>query len=278
MASSAGESPTFDTMNLTPATAAGIILRLRTSGRPVEEDMTMSRGCATGVSLALLGLLLPACSLSTPTRAAAPASLAELAKQSLARLDGDVKVLGLVQPVEIIRDQQGIPHIYAKNDDDLFFAQGYVMAQDRLWQLEMWRRWHEGRLAEIFGPKALRLRRADAAVDVPRSVGREGVDELPPRRRAPLHRVGQRPQRLRRRSTPTTCRSSSRSRASSPTPWTAKTVTLRWAQLGLDSASGTPDRRDPLARDVAKIGREGSQPARGAGSRGTTSWCPTAST
>ena len=61
---------------------------------------------------------------------------------------------GLKEPVEIIRDQQGMPHIYAKNDDDLFFAQGYVMAQDRLWQLEMWRRWREGRLAEIFGPKA----------------------------------------------------------------------------------------------------------------------------
>ena len=65
-----------------------------------------------------------------------------------------VKVAGLKEPVEIIRDQQGIPHIYAKNDDDLFFAQGYVMAQDRLWQLEMWRRWREGRLAEVFGPKA----------------------------------------------------------------------------------------------------------------------------
>ncbi len=61
---------------------------------------------------------------------------------------------GLKEPVEIVRDQQGIPHIYAKNDDDMFFAQGYVMAQDRLWQLEMWRRWREGRLAEIFGPKA----------------------------------------------------------------------------------------------------------------------------
>ena len=47
-----------------------------------------------------------------------------------------------------------IPHIYAQNDDDLFRAQGYIMAQDRLWQMEMWCRWHEGRLAEIFGPEA----------------------------------------------------------------------------------------------------------------------------
>ena len=157
----------------------------------------MSRRLVAGLSLALLALIVPAYSTSTKTEAAEPASLGELAKQSLARLDGEVKVAGLKAPVEIVRDQQGIPHIYAKNDDDMFFAQGYVMAQDRLWQLEMWRRWREGRLAEIFGPKAYRLRRAYAAADVPRAVGRQGVEELPPRRRAPLHRVGQRPQRVR---------------------------------------------------------------------------------
>src|SRR4249919_3858132 len=116
--------------------------------------MSMTRGFAVRFSLALLVLLFPACSTSTPTPAALPASLDELAKQSLARLDGVLRVPGLKEPVEIIRDQQGIPHIYAKNDDDMFFAQGYVMAQDRLWQLEMWRRWREGRLAEVFGPKA----------------------------------------------------------------------------------------------------------------------------
>ncbi len=48
-----------------------------------------------------------------------------------------------------------MPHIYARNTDDLFFAQGYVMAQDRLWQMEMWRRQREGRLAEILGPSAV---------------------------------------------------------------------------------------------------------------------------
>ena len=159
--------------------------------------MPVSRRFAAGLSLSMLTLLSSGCSTPAPAEVAAPASLDELAKRSLARLDGEVQVPGLKAPVEIIRDQQGIPHIYAKNDDDMFFAQGYVMAQDRLWQLEMWRRWREGRLAEIFGPKALRLRRARPADDVPRAVGREGVDELPPRRRAPLHRVGQRPQRLR---------------------------------------------------------------------------------
>ena len=82
-------------------------------------------------------------------------ALKNLARQSLARIDGELKVPGLKQPVEVIRDPWGIPHIYAQNTDDLFFAQGYVMAQDRLWQMEMWKRTRQGRLAEILGPAAL---------------------------------------------------------------------------------------------------------------------------
>ena len=73
-----------------------------------------------------------------------PQSLLEVASESLAQIDGEIEIPGLREPVEIIRDEWGVPHIYAENDDDLFFAQGYVMAQDRLWQMEMWRRWHEG--------------------------------------------------------------------------------------------------------------------------------------
>ena len=75
------------------------------------------------------------------------ASLKELARSSLARIDGELRVPGLQKDVQVIRDTWGVPHIYAQNVDDLFFAQGYVMAQDRLWQLELWRRWHQGRLA-----------------------------------------------------------------------------------------------------------------------------------
>ena len=51
-------------------------------------------------------------------------------------------------------DEHGVPHIYAQNQLDMFFAQGYVQAQDRLWQIDMWRRTNEGRLAEILGPEA----------------------------------------------------------------------------------------------------------------------------
>lgn len=85
----------------------------------------------------------------------ATAELKTLARQSLAQLDGALNVPGLREPVDIIRDRWGIPHIYARNVDDLFFAQGYVIGQDRLWQMEMWRRQREGRLAEILGPSVV---------------------------------------------------------------------------------------------------------------------------
>src|SRR5262245_7816161 len=114
--------------------------------------MITPRRFAASWSPALLTLLISAC--STPP-APQPASLDELAKQSLAQIEGELKVSGLEEPVEILRDRNGMPHIYAKNDTDMFFAQGYVMAQDRLWQLEMWRRWREGRLAEIYGAAAI---------------------------------------------------------------------------------------------------------------------------
>jgi penicillin amidase len=78
--------------------------------------------------------------------------LKTVARQSLAQLDGTLNAPGLREAVEVVRDRWGVPHIYARNTDDLFFAQGFVMGQDRLWQLEMWRRQREGRLAEILGP------------------------------------------------------------------------------------------------------------------------------
>lgn len=82
-------------------------------------------------------------------------TLAERAMSRLARLDGTVAVSGLDSAVEVRRDTWGVPHIYAKTQHDMFFAQGYVVAQDRLFQLEMWRRMGEGRLAEVLGPSAV---------------------------------------------------------------------------------------------------------------------------
>ncbi len=65
-------------------------------------------------------------------------------------------VAGLEAPVEILTDCWGIAHIYAENQRDLFFAQGFNAARDRLFQLEIWRRRVLGRMAEIQGPKALK--------------------------------------------------------------------------------------------------------------------------
>ena len=66
-----------------------------------------------------------------------------------------LRVSALTAPVEVRRDRWGVPHIYARNQRDLFIAQGFVAAQDRLFQMEMWRRQGEGRLAEVLGPAAV---------------------------------------------------------------------------------------------------------------------------
>jgi penicillin amidase len=82
-------------------------------------------------------------------------SLRQRAKAVLAQLDGEIPLTGLQQPVEVVRDQWGIPHIYAQNQNDLFFAQGFVAAQDRLFQIDIWRRIGLGETAEILGEQAL---------------------------------------------------------------------------------------------------------------------------
>ncbi len=70
----------------------------------------------------------------------------------LSQIEGSIPVHGLEQPVEVLRDRWGVAHIYAQTVRDLFFAQGYVAAQDRLYQIEIWRRTGAGELAEVFGP------------------------------------------------------------------------------------------------------------------------------
>ena len=85
-----------------------------------------------------------------------PSRIIGLATASLATIDGTIALPALRSDVRVVRDTWGVPHIYAQSVDDLFFAQGFVMAQDRLWQMEMWRRAAEGRLAEILGPTSVR--------------------------------------------------------------------------------------------------------------------------
>lgn len=71
------------------------------------------------------------------------------------KIDGKFTLRGIGAAVDIVRDAEGIPHIYAKNSGDAYFALGFVHAQDRLWQMELNRRIPAGRLAEVLGPNAL---------------------------------------------------------------------------------------------------------------------------
>jgi penicillin amidase len=99
---------------------------------------------------ALLALGLAGCSGNRPSLDT-EAGLRSAAKQRLAQIEGTIAVEGLREPVEVLRDRWGIAHIYAKTAEDLFFAQGFVAAQDRLYQMEIWRRTGTGELADVFG-------------------------------------------------------------------------------------------------------------------------------
>ncbi len=210
----------------------------------------VSRARAARLSIACL--LLAGCTTSAPAPTA-PASLDDLATRSLATIDGDLKVPGLKEPVEVIRDKEGIPHIYAKNDEDLFFAQGYVMAQDRLWQLELWRRWREGRLAEVFGPQAFDI---DARTRLTMFRGpwdaAEWTSYHPDAERlftalANGHNayLAANADHLPIEFTLTGIK---------PEPWTAKTVVLRWASLAVDSVRGQAINEIQLALSAKKLG------------------------
>ena len=87
------------------------------------------------------------------------ALLRRLARRSLPQVAGTLRLPPLEDPVEVIRDRFGIPHIYARGRLDLVRAQGFVHAQDRLWQMEAVRRFAFGRLSEIAGERTLELDR-----------------------------------------------------------------------------------------------------------------------
>jgi penicillin amidase len=84
--------------------------------------------------------------------AALPGGLAVHAQPAATTLRAE----GLAQPVEIVRDRWGVNHIYAQTEGDLFFAQGYAAARDRLFQFEMWRRQATGTVAEMLGRRELK--------------------------------------------------------------------------------------------------------------------------
>jgi len=91
-----------------------------------------------------------------------------LLRRSLPRLEGVTELPGLERPVDVLRDRFGVPQIFAENERDLFFAQGYVHAQDRFFQMELGRRAGHGSLSELLGGRALELDRLSRTVGLGR--------------------------------------------------------------------------------------------------------------
>jgi penicillin G amidase len=82
-----------------------------------------------------------------------------IARSPLPQLEGSVAVPGISSKVQVTRDEHGVPTIEAGSLEDLFFAQGYVTAQDRLWQMDLMRRAAAGELSEIIGPDTVKMDR-----------------------------------------------------------------------------------------------------------------------
>ena len=115
----------------------------------------MKRNRLVGIGASIGVAVLAALALLERGGGSQDSPLREEARQVLARTAGTMKLRGLEKPVTVLRDEWGIPHIYAETQADLFFAQGFVAAQDRLWQMDLWRRVGEGRLAEVVGKGAV---------------------------------------------------------------------------------------------------------------------------
>jgi penicillin amidase len=109
--------------------------------------------------------------------------LYRVAGSALPQLDGTLAVSGLRENVAVTRDGHGVPTIDAANLDDLFFAQGYVTAQDRLWQMDIMRRFAAGDTAEILGPDMLPHDREQRTLGL-RGAARRAAAALSPRDRS----------------------------------------------------------------------------------------------
>jgi penicillin amidase len=108
-------------------------------------------------------------------------------EDSLPRLDGTLAVAGLSSAATVVRDAHGVPHIRAASLDDLVFAQGFVTAQDRLWQMDMLRRHAAGEIAEIFGSRMVEHDRVQRILQL-RAAADRALGTLPPDQRHVLQR------------------------------------------------------------------------------------------
>lgn len=106
-----------------------------------------------------------------------------VAHSALPQLDGQVAIPGIEAPVTVTRDTHGVPTIEAASLNDLFFAQGYVTAQDRLWQMDVMRRFGGGELSEILGEPLLKLDREQRILGL-RAAAVKSLQTANPRDRA----------------------------------------------------------------------------------------------
>ncbi len=106
-------------------------------------------------------------------------------RQSLPDLEGELRLAGLPERVEVLRDREGIPHVFAATERDAHFALGVLHAQDRLWQMELQRRIAAGRVAEVLGERAFEIDRLTRTLGIARTAGRI-VARLDPSTRASL--------------------------------------------------------------------------------------------
>ncbi|WP_296764940.1 penicillin acylase family protein [Sediminimonas sp.] len=88
------------------------------------------------------------------------------ASRSLPDYDKTLQVDGIATPVEIVRDHSNVPHVFAANDEAVFFGLGYAHAQDRLWQMTTMRRTVQGRLSEVFGKRTVKIDRLIRRLDL----------------------------------------------------------------------------------------------------------------
>jgi penicillin amidase len=107
------------------------------------------------------------------------------ASRSLPDYEGTLDVAGISAPVEIVRDNANVPHIFGETDEDVFFALGLAHAQDRLWQMTMLRRTAQGRLSELFGMRTLPIDQLIRRLDL-YPLSRSSVDALDARTQAAL--------------------------------------------------------------------------------------------
>ncbi|TMC65439.1 MAG: penicillin acylase family protein, partial [Chloroflexi bacterium] len=111
--------------------------------------------------------------------------VAAITWRSMPQTTGSLHISALDGKVSVVRDKSGIVNIYADSPHDLFLAQGYVHAQERMWQMEVWRHISAGRLSELFGPSALDTDRFVRTLDWRGSAERD-LKALSPDARAAL--------------------------------------------------------------------------------------------